>query len=357
MKSDEITVQQWSAYAEATVIDALGGIGDPNDRTGEVPERLSDSLLEVMVESGVTAVNITVGSVGGGERLFERTAASIAGWNRVLEQAPQALQRVRTVADIQAAKESGLLGVIFGFQDAAMLEGDRSRLGIFDDLGVRIIQLTYNRRNELGDGALEEPGGGLTDFGREVVAEMDDRRMLVDLSHCGHQTTADGINASTRPVAITHSGCAALSALPRNKRDAEMRALADRGGVFGVYLMPFLRERGQPEADDVVRHIEHAIDVCGEDHVGIGTDGAVAPVDLSPEYRRRVREEIARRQAAGISAPGETDDIVPLIPDLNEPRRLEKLAGLLSARGHTDDRIEKVLGGNFLRLFGEVWGA
>lgn len=349
-------IPAWDAYDDVVVIDALGGIGNPNVRSRHIPDRLSPRLLSDMAGSGVTAVNLTVGSVGAGEGLFEQTAGSIAAWDKAIRNSDGVLRRIRTTADIRAAKVDGALGVIFGFQDAAMLGGDLGRLGIFDDLGVRIIQLTYNRANELGDGSLEEANRGLTDFGRQVVAEMDERRLLVDLSHCGQQTTADGIAASTRPVSITHSGCYALSALPRNKRDEEMRALAEKGGVFGVYLMPFLRERGQPDAMDVVRHVEHALDVCGEDHVGIGTDGAVAPVDLSAEYRRRVREEIAQRRAAGISAPGEADDIVPLIPDLNEARRLDKLADLLAARGHSSARIEKILGANFLRLFDEVWG-
>ncbi len=345
----------WDRYDDVIVVDALGGIGDPNDRSGEPPQVLPEALLATMRGSGVTAVNITVGTVGSGDDLFGRTSASIARWARLVDAAPNTLLRIRAAKDIREAKKTGRVGVIFGFQDAAMLEGSVSRLGLFDDLGVRIIQLTYNRSNELGDGSVEPGNRGLTPFGHEVVAEMNTRRLLVDLSHCGQQTTADGIEASTGPVAITHSGCAALSALPRNKRDQELRALAERGGVFGVYFMPFLREQGQPDSLDVVRHIEHALHVCGEDHVGVGTDGAIAAVDLSEEYRARVRAEIARRQAAGISAPGETNDIVPLIPDLNEARRLDTLADLLSVRGHSSARIEKILGANFMRLFEDVW--
>ncbi len=347
----------WDRYDDVVVIDALGGIGDPDDRSGNLPEAFTEPLLATLRGSGVSAVNLTVGTVGDGDALFERTTQSIARFARLIDDAPTVLTRVRTTADIRAAKVANKVGVIFGFQDAAMLKGDVSRLEIFDDLGVRIIQLTYNRANELGHGSLEPENQGLTEFGREVVAEMNGRNMLVDLSHCGQQTTADGIEASVEPVSITHSGCAALSDLPRNKRDEELRALAERGGVFGVYFMPFLLEQGQPNAADVVRHIGHAINVCGEDHVGIGTDGSIAPVDLSPEYRQQVRDEIARRRAAGISAPGETEDIVPLIPDLNEARRLNKLADLLAAAGHTDTRIEKVLGGNFMRLFADVWGS
>jgi len=124
-----------------------------------------------------------------------------------------------------------------------------------------------------------------------------------------------------------------------------------------VYLMPFLRETGQAYADDVIRHIEHAWRVCGDDHVGIGTDGYIGPVELTPEYREQLRAELKRRRAAGISAPGESEDVVPLIPDLNEPRRLERLATLLLQRGRSAAQIEKLLGGNFRRLVGEVWRA
>lgn len=346
----------WPGYSGAFVVDGLGFIGDPDDRSGALPDRLPSGVVDAMARSGVTAVNVTVGTVGAGTDLFERTIASLGRWGRIVDANPDVLARIRSVRDIRSAKEQDRLGVIFGFQDAAMLEGQADRVGLFADLGVRVIQLTYNDRNDLGCGAIVPEDTGLTDFGRAVVERMDAQRLLVDLSHCGHRTTAEGIAASTRPVAITHSGCAALADLPRNKRDQELRALADSGGVFGVYLMPFLRERGQPDAADVVRHIEHALDVCGEDHVGVGTDGTVAPVTLDEAYRAQVRAEIARRREAGISAPGETDDIVPLIPDLNHERRLEHLADHLSRAGHPDARIEKILGGNFLRLFEEVWG-
>ncbi len=347
-----IAVRRWEGYDTAIVVDALGGLEAPPGQWGELTP---DALTELR-RSGVTAVNVTIGPVGAGDDLFERAANDVDRWRDRMARHSARLKQIRTAADIVAAKADGRLGVIFGFQDAAMLEGRLDRLGLFYEAGVRVIQLTYNRRNELGDGSLEAENQGLTDFGHDVVARMNELGLLVDLSHCGQRTTAEAIRASQGPVAITHSGCAALSALPRNKTDADLRALADRGGVAGIYFMPFLKEIGQPHAEDVVRHLEHAIDTCGEDHVGVGTDGSIMPVELNEAYRARIRAEIATRRAAGISAPGETDDIVPLIPDLNDARRLERLADLLSVRGHSDARIEKVLGGNFLRLMREVWG-
>jgi membrane dipeptidase len=219
---------------------------------------------------------------------------------------------------------------------------------------VRIVQVTYNRRNLMGDGCLEPGNAGLSKLGREMIARMNERATLVDLSHCGQRTTREGIEASKRPVAITHSGCAALADMPRNKHDEELRLLAEGGGVIGIYIMPYLRTTGQVMAEDLIRHIEYALKTCGEDHVGIGTDGATSAVKVTPEFRKQFADEIAERQKRGISAPGERVDSFTFAPDLNEPLRFERIAWLLSQRGHPDARIEKILGGNFARLFNEV---
>jgi membrane dipeptidase len=159
------------------------------------------------------------------------------------------------------------------------------------------------------------------------------------------------------PIAISHTGCAALAPYPRNKTDNELKRLADKGGVAGIYLMPFLRSHGQPMADDLIRHIEHAIDVCGEDHVGIGSDGVISPTEANAEFKRKFAEEVNRRRALGISAPGEQPDVYTFIPDLNTPDRLDRVAALLARHGHSGARIGKIIGGNFNRLFRETWGA
>jgi membrane dipeptidase len=138
--------------------------------------------------------------------------------------------RLRTARDLAEAKRSGRLGLIYGFQDAAMLEGDPERLELFHRFGVRIVQLTYNLRNLLGDGALEAADAGLSRHGRDVVTRMNALGMLVDLSHCGTRTTDDAIAASAKPVAVTHSGCRAVYDHPRSKHDATLRRLAERGG-------------------------------------------------------------------------------------------------------------------------------
>jgi membrane dipeptidase len=187
------------------------------------------------------------------------------------------------------------------------------------------------------------------------VAELNRNRVLVDLSHSGEQICLDAAAASTQPIAITHTGCRAIADLPRNKTDKELKLVADKGGFVGIYFMPFLAVGRQPTAADLIAHIEHAIKVCGEDHVGIGTDGTVSQIDDMPAYMKGLEEEVRQRRAAGISAPGERPDIVPFLPDLMGSDKFHKLADLLAKRGHTTGRIEKILGTNFLRVAGGVW--
>jgi len=345
---------RWSGYAGALVIDGLGGPGGSDD-AGE-DGLLSATDLADAKASGITAANLTVSSVGRVAGAFEDTVKRIATWERNLDRHPDALLKIKTAADLQTAKTSGRLGLIYGFQDTLPLGEDLDRIATFRGLGVRIIQMTYNRRNLAGDGCLEPADGGLSLLGREMIARMNTAGILVDLGHGGRRTTLDTIAASKQPVAISHTGCAALADLPRNKTDNELRLLAEKGGVAGIYLMPFLRTQGQPMAEDVVRHIEHAVQVCGEDHVGIGTDGPISPVHLTPEYIKAFHDDVEDRRRRGISAPGESQDVYTFVPDLNTPKRFELIAWHLGRRGHSAERIGKILGGNFARLFREVWG-
>jgi membrane dipeptidase len=184
---------------------------------------------------------------------------------------------------------------------------------------------------------------------------MNREQVLLDLSHAGQRTIAEGISASNAPVAITHSGCRALVDFPRNTPDAEMRALAAKGGVFGLYLMPFLRPSGQPQKEDLLRHLDHALNVCGEDHIGIGTDQFLRGRVVDDAARQRQREFFERRQRLGIAAPGEAADVFNHVDGYNDMERFERITLDLSARGWPGRRIDKLLGGNFDRLFREVW--
>lgn len=343
------------AYSKAIVIDALGG---PGGFEPDLPEDagLSAKTLADVKASGVTAVNLTVNSVGNGPGKFEQTVAGIAYSEQMIVDHPDHFMKVLTGADLKAAKTSGRMGLIYGFQDTSALDGELSRLAMFHGLGVRIVQPVYNRRNLMGDGCLEPANGGLSTLGRELIAEINKLKILVDFSHAGARTQSEGIAASKAPMAITHTGCRALVDVPRNTHDSELKAVADRGGVVGIYFMPFLRASGQPHAEDLLRHLEHAVNVCGEDHVGLGTDGGISGIKLDERYAESQRKFFEGRQKAGIAAPGEAADVFNLVPEYNDERRFFTLANDLSDRGWSAKRIEKILGANFARLFGEVWG-
>jgi len=276
---------------------------------------------------------------------------------RVAEANPDRYLVVRRHSDLLRAKNRGALGLILGFQTTEMLGEELSRLAVFRGLGVRIMQLTYNARSLYGDGCLEPANAGLSNLGREAVQRMNSLGIAVDVSHCGQRTTAEAIDASAKPILITHTGCRAVFDNPRNKDDAALRALANKGGVAGIYFMPYLSAGPGPiTVDDLLRHLDHAVGVCGEDHVGIGSDQDIVPIDDNAEYRKKLREEIEARRKAGVSAPGESIDRPPFIPELNTANRMEAIAAALEARGTKASAIEKILGGNFHRVLGDIWG-
>lgn len=339
------------------IVNALGGLDDPNIR-GEAGERnVSDRIVADARASGLTAVNVTMGYVAGNGEPFEETVREIARWDARLAGRPGDLLQVLSAADILRARREHRIGIIYGFQNAAMLGHDASRVDAFADLGVRVIQLTYNPANALGGGSMAAGDPGLTAFGREVIERLNLNKVMVDLSHSGRQTCLDAARASRRPISINHTGCRALVDLPRNKSDEELRLVAERGGFVGIYFMPFLNPRSLATAEDVVAHIDHALNVCGEDHVGIGTDGGTTGIDDMPAYRAHMRAEVAERRAAGIGAAGENPDTLPFVEELSGPEQFRRLIALLDRRGHGEARIEKIMGLNFVNFGREVWGA
>lgn len=339
--SAEIT----SLYKRAIVIDSLCS---PFVDDEAAP---SPAMVKSVLASGVTAVNWTVS-----ERDFEGTLRNIARVQALVDKFPGEFAVVRRQAEIALAKQSGRIGILMGFQYTAFLEQDPVRIELFRNLGIRIMQITYNNRSIFGDGCLEPGNAGLSNAGHDAVQKMNAIGVAVDLSHSGYQTTSDAIGASSKPVLVTHSGCAGIYAHPRNKPDTILRALADRGGYFGVYLMPYLvASPTVPTHEHVLDHLIHAINVCGSDHVGVGCDGSIQAITLTAAQKAAFDADIARRKQLHIGAPGE--DRYPWVPDLSGPSHMEVIADELARRGHPASTIEKVLGANFQRVIGDIWGA
>ena len=181
--------------------------------------------------------------------------------------------------------------------------------------------------------------------------------MIVDLSHSGEQTCLDAARYSKRPISINHTGCRALADTPRNKTDEELRLVASKGGFIGIYFMNFLTITHQFMGDDVVAHIEHAVNVCGEDHVGMGTDTFITGVEDEAPARRMYKEFVQKRREQGLATPGENPDLLRHAPDLNSPDQFRVIARKLAARGHRPHVVEKIMGQNFMRFAKEIWGA
>jgi len=346
------------------VVNALGGLANPNLQIGREAGAAADTLVLDVDDrgvadtkaSGLTAVNVTLGYVAGPQEPYAYTLKTLDAWDALLAARAADLTLIRKAADIRRAKADGKVGVIYGFQNAEQIGPHLERVDEFAARGVRIVQLTYNPANSLGDGSMAPGNRGLTSVGRQVIERLNAARLMVDLSHSGERTCLEAIAASKAPISINHTGCKAVTDLPRNKTDAELRGVAEKGGFVGVYFMPFLNLSGHASADDVVAHIEHALKVCGEDHVGIGTDGSVAAIDDMEAYKEALRLENAGRVAAGIAAKGERADTYPFVLDLRGPDQFRKLARMLAARGHKPRVIEKVLGLNFVAYAERIWG-
>jgi membrane dipeptidase len=342
-----ISTQAADLYRKAFVLDcnALAGIGFPTSDDDPV------GVTKLIVGSGVSVVKATLGGAQGN---FEEAVAAIAKAERLMEKQPEAFFKVQRVSDLDRAKKKNKLGVIYSFESPNMLENKIDRIDLFRGLGVLAMQLTYNRRTPLGCGCLDGDTDGLTELGRNAIAKMNEIGMALDLSHSNTKTTADGIAASKKPVLITHAGCRAVHMHPRNKEDRELKALANKGGVMGIYMLPYLTESPkQPMLEDYLQHLDHAVKVCGEDHVGIGSD--IPFLHVSEAGLADMKKDAEQRRTAGIAAPGE--DRPTYIPDLNTERKLEFVTDALLKRGYASSAVEKILGGNFKRAFAEIWSA
>jgi membrane dipeptidase len=334
------------AYAGAIVIDAQGGVDTPFDAMAQAALR----------RVGLTAISQTMGRVGNGDDRYVSVIEGIAATRGLIATHPALLSLVTSAADLRAAKAAGRTGVILNVQDTSWMGSDLGRIATLANLGIRVVQLTYNVQNLAGDGAVEPGDGGLSILGRKIIAEVEKQKLVIDFSHGGRLTMAEGVAAAKGMPVITHTGCRALADHPRNTDDATLRAVADKGGFVGIYLMPYLAPDRTVSAEDVIRHIDHAFQVCGEDHIGIGTDGPIQPQIADADYRKNMKAVAEDRVRQGIAAPGDTPDSILFVEALNGPDKFRELAGLLSARGWPAARIEKLLGGNVARVFGSVWG-
>ena len=319
-------------------------------------EEAREQYAEAWDASGVTATMQTCGGALPFDKLIRHLSRFFVVWDRQ----PDLVQKATTPEDaIQAKKE----GRRCQFVSLNGLPGDHIAIGpdagldMVDhcyNLGCRMMHLTYNLRNLIGDGCIEPADGGLSNWGREVVERMNQAGILVDVPHSGRQTTLDAAEASSAPVAASHTACEALYPHDRCKSDEEIKAIAATGGFVGICVISwFLAEHGT--IVDLLDHIDHAVGLVGPDHVAIGTDCACSAdppegLDLKPFPRPASRDRNWRPEQK--QRPMEVS-LEPRTGSLRWTNWPLFTVGL-AQRGYADEDIRKIIGGNVLRVLGEV---
>ncbi len=322
-------------HTDALVIDGL------------IVSKWGRPVFEDMQRAGLSAANCTV-SVWEG---FQDTVDNIAGMKAHIRDNSDLLTLVRNKQDILDAKTQGKTGIILGFQNAQAFEDHLGYIEAFADMGVRVVQLTYNTQNLIGTGCYERDGG-LSGFGREVITEMNRVGIMIDLSHVGANTSQEAILESKKPVCYSHCLPYGLKQHPRNKSDELLRFIADHGGFIGVTMFPpFMKAGADATVADYVGALDYVINLVGEDCVGIGTDFTQGHdqaffdwITIDKGRHRRLTNHSA-----------ETSITAPL--GMRTIGEIPNVTTAMERADWSETRMRKVLGQNWLRAFHEVWGA
>ena len=295
---------------------------------------------------------INVFALGHGPGDFQQAVRFFADWNGFIAQYSEWLMRVDKVADFARARESHRVGIMLTFQDSTHFRTPDD-VDAFFGMGQRISQLTYNFSNKIGCGFLEQRDGGLTVFGLSILERMNKVGMGVDLSHCADQTTLDALDAAKKPVLFTHANCRAL--VPghmRNKTDEAIRKLANTGGMMGIGFLRFMvRDREPVTIDHVLDHFDHVVKLAGVEHVGVGGDMDVVG---NPNAVGGGMQPSSQPNFERYMVHNDPDGRIT-IKGLDHAKRMFDLTEGLIKRGYSDADIKLMLGGNAVRVLGQIW--
>ena len=311
---------------------------------GLIVSNFGPDIFQSMRKGGITAANCTCSIWED----FPTSMKAIAQWKTWFREHSDLILQVYGSADIVRAKKEGRTGIILGWQNSTGFGNHIPLVQVYHELGLRIVQLTYNTATDVGCGCYETRDGGLTDFGRELVDELNRLGILIDLSHVGPNTAADVIAHSRRPVAYTHCLPAALKKHPRNKTDEQLRAIAGKGGFVGVTMFPpFLKRGADATLQDIVEAIDYVVNVVGEDQVGIGTD-------FTQGYGDEFFRYITHDKGDGRKLTTFGDIIMPA--EFCRIEHFPNLTAALEQNRWPEPRIRKVMGENWMGFLSRVWG-
>ncbi len=303
-----------------------------------------EAVYRHLHEGGLTAINATVAVWEG----TQGTLRNIARFYKDFDTYSRYIRQVTCLEDIRKAKEEGRVGIIFGFQNSSPIEDDLDLVEVFHRLGVRAIQITYNDLNLVGAGCYERQDVGLSQFGVDLVAEMNRLGMVVDLSHVGHRTTMDAIETSEDPVWFSHTNPRRLCDHPRNKTDDEVKALVAKGGIVGANSFPTFLARGYDSTlEDVLDVVDYWVDLVGIDSVGIGLD--FTELHTKEWFNWLMAGKLKGSTVFPLPYP------IPLPAGITRADEMPNLTAGLAGRAYSEEDVQKIMGLNVFRLFERVW--
>lgn len=327
-----------SLYDDTIVIDAA------------CPLAGEKGMFKLWLDGGATAICPTVAI----EESTQKTKKKMAAWTKEIE-ANDALMLVKSVENIYEAKEKNKLGIILHFQNTKSIGQDLKLISEFHEMGLRMAQLCYNIQNDVGYGCAEKEDKGLTPFGEKLIKEMERVGVAVDVTHTGYRTTMEAIEVSSKPPVCSHSNVDKLCSSDRNLKDDQIKAIARKGGVIGLNGFPaFVAKKDRPTAEDLLDHADYIIKLVGIDHVALGIDywqGMAGVASLPKAWL--IYSYLVLRGTWSPKAYPPPPWHQPV--GIETPVKLSNIVKLMQKRGYSDDNIKKVLGGNWLRAFKEVW--
>ena len=315
-------------------------------------EQYREGRVDVIGATVVSAGGMA-GGVGGQQSRFQDSVDNVLKIVKQIETHSE-LALITQVRDFEESRDSGRLGIILHFQTATPLERSVDYVSLFHQLGVRMIGLALNVRNFIGDGCMEPANGGLSRFGRSVVKAMNTVGIAVDGSHVGERTSLDAMAIAEAPFLFTHSGCKAVYEHPRNITDEQIRECAGTGGVVGIVGTPFILGEGPGVGlETLIRHIVHAVEVAGVDHVGIGIDfDRPASPWSSLEEQQMFYDDLMTKN---FLEPGAWPP-PPWVFPVKTPAEMPLLEAGLLEHGFSSEETAKIMGENFARVLKQIWG-
>jgi len=307
----------------------------------------SEDIFRQMREGGLDAVHVTICY----HELFRETVANIETWNRLFERHSDLIMPGRWAADVHEAKRTNRTAIFFGFQNCSPIEDDIGLVEILHTLGARFMQLSYNNQSLLATGCYEAEDPGLTRMGKGVIKEMNRVGLVVDMSHSAERSTLEAIEASDRPIAITHANPSFWHPALRNKSDDVLKALGQSGGMIGFSLYPHhLKDKSDCTLESFCEMAARAAEMIGPERIGIGSDLCQNQPDSVVEWMRTGRWSKVvdygegSKDAAGFPAQPEW---------FRDNRDFPNLEKGLAAAGFNAEDVAGIVGGNWLRFFEE----